>query len=73
MIGQSGTGTCSQITFVTLFSGRHCYTFYQPQQTVQKYWTTTILLSQTSMFWLFLHLTLICRVTYWAWMELLWE
>ncbi len=50
MIGQSGTGSCSQITFITLFSGRHGYTFYQPQQTVQKYWATTTLLSQTSMF-----------------------
>ncbi len=57
MIGQSGTGSCSQITFITLFSSRHCYPFYQPQQTVQKYWAKTILLTQTSMFWLFFHLT----------------
>ncbi len=32
---------------------RFCCAFYQPQHPVQKCWAKTIVLSQTSMFWLF--------------------
>jgi hypothetical protein len=48
MIGQSKRGSSSRIRFITLFSGK-CPTFYQPQQTVQKCWAKTILLSQSDM------------------------
>ncbi len=40
IIGQSETGSSSQIIFITLVSGRCCWrlccNFYQPQQTLQK-------------------------------------
>ncbi len=41
------------------------------KQTVKKCWAKSILLSQTGMFFTFLHTILICRVTYWALQELL--
>jgi hypothetical protein len=46
MIGQSETGSI----LWQVFGVRLCCAFYQPQQTVQKYWAKTILLSQTDMF-----------------------
>ncbi len=50
MVGQSKTGSSSQIIFITLCFGRCTTSFYQPQQTVQKSWAKNILLSQTGMF-----------------------
>lgn len=55
IIGQSGMQGSNQIIFITLLREMlHFYTFYQPQQTLQKCCTETILLSQTSIY---------CRVT----------
>jgi hypothetical protein len=54
MIGQSETGSSSQIIFITLFSGRYTTSLCLFKQTVQqKCLAKTILLSQTSVFGLF--------------------
>jgi hypothetical protein len=54
MIGQSERNMEQQLNHIyyTLLwqSVRLCYAFYQPQQTIQKCWAKTILLSQTSIF-----------------------
>jgi hypothetical protein len=71
MVAQSRTGSCSQITFVTLFSSlagvRLDSVFYQPQQIVRKCWAKPIVQSQTGMFWLFFIQFYCARGTYyWA-------
>ncbi len=75
MISQSRRGSSShQIIFITLFSlagVNLCDAFYQPQQTVPKCWAKIILLSQTHRILTFLRRVLVCRVTYWALVELL--
>jgi len=74
MIGQSetqGAAVRAYLLHSSLASVRLCCVFYQRQHTVHKCWAKTILLSQTSMFWLFFIQILICRVTYWALVELL--
>jgi hypothetical protein len=43
----------SYLLHSSLAGVRLCCAFYQPQQTVQICWAETILLSQTSMLWLF--------------------
>ncbi len=67
MIGQSetqGAAVRAYLLHSSLASVRLCCVFYQRQHTVHKCWAKTILLSQTSMFWIFFIQILICRVTY---------
>ncbi len=50
---KQGAAVGSYLLHSSLAGVRLCCAFYQPQQTVQKCWAKTILLSQTGMFWLF--------------------
>jgi hypothetical protein len=58
--------------FITLFyaGAQHCCVFHQPPRYVQLRWTKTIFLSQTVIFWLFFHPILLCKITYWASLEM---
>ncbi len=66
MIGRSETRSSSQIIFIklSLASVRLCCAFYQRQQTLQKCWIKTILLSQTQHVLTFLCPILMSKVTY---------
>jgi len=63
VIGESKTGSSSQIVFITLFlaDAQLCCAFYQPQQTKQICRRKTIFLSKTGICLPFLHMIVMCR------------
>jgi hypothetical protein len=66
MVGQSKTGSSSQIIIITLCSGRWITSFYQPQQMVQKSWAKNHFAEPNRHVLTFLHPILIFKVTYWV-------
>jgi hypothetical protein len=63
---KQGAAVRSYLLHSSLASVRLCCAFYQRQQTLQKWWIKTILLSQTQHVLTFLCPILMSKVTYWA-------
>ncbi len=73
MMGQSETLIRSQIMFIGLFSGgaQHCCAFYQSRYSVQLCWAKNQFPEPNRHILTCLHPILLCRITYWALMEML--